>query len=84
MLESNGKMLCSLWTDVIAVKVECGECLCETKRMIDWMKRYECYIVLLESSGKMLCSLWTDLIAVEVECGECLCETKRMREWMKR
>ncbi len=84
MLESSGKMLCSSCTDLIADKVECGECLCERKRIRDWMKRYECYIVLLESSSKMLCSFWTDLIVVEVECGECLCETKRMRDLMRR
>ncbi len=34
-------------TDPVAEEVECGECLCETKRMRDWMKRYGCYIVLL-------------------------------------
>ncbi len=77
-------MLCSFSTDLIIVKVECGECLCETKRVRDWMKRLGCYIVLLESSGKMLCSFSTDLIIVKVECGECLCETKRVRDWMKR
>jgi hypothetical protein len=26
-------MLCSFITDLIFVQVECGECLCETKRM---------------------------------------------------
>ncbi len=26
-------MLCSFITDLIAVKAECGECLCQTKRM---------------------------------------------------
>ncbi len=39
LLESSGKMLCSFITDLIAVKVECGECLCETKTMRDGMKR---------------------------------------------
>jgi hypothetical protein len=32
-------MLCSFWTDLIAVDVECGECLKEIKRMRDSMKR---------------------------------------------
>jgi hypothetical protein len=76
-------MLCSLWTDLIAVKVECGECLRERKRMRDWMKKEGCHIVLLESSGKMLCSFITDPIGVKVECDECLCKRKRMRYWMK-
>ncbi len=31
MLDSIGKMLCSLMTDPIAVKVQCGECLCAIK-----------------------------------------------------
>ncbi len=84
LVESSGEMLCSSWTDPIVVEFECGECLCATKRMRDWMKTYGCYIVLLESSGEMLCSSWTDLIAGKVECGECLCETKRMRDWMKK
>jgi bacterioferritin-associated ferredoxin len=26
-------MLCAFITDLIGVKVQCGECLCETKRM---------------------------------------------------
>ncbi len=77
-------MLCSLWTDLIVVKFECGECLCETKSMSDWMKRQGCYIVLLETSGKMLCSFITNPIGGEVQCGECLRETKRMRDGMKR
>jgi hypothetical protein len=38
LLESSRKMLCSLWTDLTAAKVQCGECLCETKRMRDWVK----------------------------------------------
>ncbi len=71
-------------TGPIAFKVECGECLCETKRMRDSMKRYGCYVVLLESIAKMLCSFITDPIAPKVKCGECLCETKRMRDSMKR
>jgi hypothetical protein len=70
-------MLCSFITDLIVVEVECGECLCKTKRMRDSMKRYGCYIVLLESCGKILCSFITDPIVAEVECGECLCETKK-------
>ncbi len=77
-------MLCSSWTDLIVVEVECGECLCETKRMRDRMKRWGCYIVSLKSSGKMSCSAMTDLIHVKGECGECLYETKRMRDRMKR
>ncbi len=77
LLESSGKMLCSSWTDLIVVKVECSECLCETKRMRDQMKRQGSYIVLLESSGKMLCSSWTDLIAVKVQCSEYLYEVVR-------
>ncbi len=32
LLESSRKILCSLWTNLIAAKVECGECLCETKK----------------------------------------------------
>ncbi len=63
-------MLCSFITDLIGDKVQCGECLCETKRMRDWMKRQGCYIVLLESSGKILCSFITDLIVDKVQCGE--------------
>jgi hypothetical protein len=70
-------MLCSFILDLIPVKVKCDECLCEKKRMRDWMKSWGCYIVLLQSSGKMLCSLWTDLIAVKVQCGKCLYETKK-------
>jgi hypothetical protein len=70
-------MLCSFMTDLITVKVERCECLCETKRMRDSVKRYGCYSVLLESSGKMLCSFITDLIADKVECGECLYEAVR-------
>ncbi len=73
-------MLCSFITDLIAVEVKCGECLCQTKKMRDSMKRSGCYIVLLECSEKMLCPLWTDLIPPNVKCGECLCETKRMRD----
>ncbi len=37
--ESIGKMLCSFITDLIAGKVQCGECLCETETMRDRMKR---------------------------------------------
>ncbi len=76
-------MLSSFPTDLIAVKVECGEFLRQTKRMRDWVNRYGCYIVLFQSIGKMLSSLWTDLISGKLQCGECLRERKRMRHWMK-
>ncbi len=33
LLESIGKMLCSFITDLIVIKVQCGECLCEGKKM---------------------------------------------------
>jgi hypothetical protein len=39
LLENSGKMLCSFITDLIGGEVQCGECLCETKRMRDSMKR---------------------------------------------
>jgi hypothetical protein len=32
-------MLCSLWADSIVVKVECGVCLRETKKMRDSIKK---------------------------------------------
>jgi hypothetical protein len=32
-------MLCSLWADPIALEVERGECLCETKKIRDSMKK---------------------------------------------
>jgi hypothetical protein len=39
LLYSSRKMLCSFITDLIVIKVECGECLCETKRMKDSKER---------------------------------------------
>ncbi len=77
-------MFCSFITDLIAVKVQCGECLYETKIMRYSTKRYRCYMVLLESIPKMFCSLRTDPIVVEVQCRECLYETKTMRDSTKR
>jgi hypothetical protein len=41
-------MLCSLWTDAIVVKVECGECLCETKkneRFDEKVRMLHCFVV---------------------------------------
>jgi bacterioferritin-associated ferredoxin len=77
-------MLCSFITDPIAVKVQCGECLYETKVIRDSTTRQRCYIVLYESIAKMLCSFITDLIPVKIQCGECLCKTKIMTDSTKK
>ncbi len=77
-------MMCSFITDLVFVKVQCRERLCETKGMSDSMKTQGRYIVFLQSDGKMLSSFITYPIGVEVQCGEYLCETKRMRDLMKR
>ncbi len=70
-------MLCSFVTDVIVVKVQCGECLCEIKRMRVWLKRYGCYIVLWESIGKALYSFKINLMVANLQCVECLYEALR-------
>ena len=86
MSQSFTQILCTVSSDLIAVKVECSECLYKRDRnemMVKNMKEWWSHCFVSQCFTQILCTVSSDLIAVKVECSDCLYERDRNEVMVK-